>query len=301
MLHNIERAIQKTIQRVYRGVPEPQSVEDPTWAKFTEVAFTRFGFIIKYFQSRNPRVVSFTKTRLLFGIEEDLNKIDILTKFEEVYLRFIDGVGGFHIVEALERELGRTVSLTDVMEWSVGVDVNTVSDELQRNIHILWEGGYPRSRGQIWDCQFNEEMNQTEMTTYQQFLFEAPHHMSTLYHVVKGERVQSLSSYMEFLVKEYLRYIADPQFKFPTVKMIAKQLGLHGNFLPELRRAESAVVDCAKKYLQTSLKTKKVIEDFGVRKTAGKKMRNRFRLAMKREKKKEKKREKRRLARRNQS
>lgn len=293
MLHNIERAIQKTIQRVYRGVPEPQSVDDPTWAKFTEVAFTRFGFIIKYYQARNPRVVSFTKTRSLFGIGENLDKIEILTKFEELYLRFIDGVGGFHIVEALERELNRAVSLTDVMEWSVGVDFNTCCDELQRNIHTLWEGGYPRSRGQIWDSQFNEEMNQTEMTTYQSFLFEAPGYFNTLYHVLKGERPQSLSSYMEILVKEYLRYIADPQFKFPTVKMIAKQLGLHGNFLPELRRAESAVVDCAKKYLQTSLKTKKVIEDFGVRKTAGKKMRNRFRLAMKREK--------RRLARRNQS
>lgn len=69
---------------------------------------------------------------------------------------------------------------------------------------------------------------------------------------------------MILLHKEYLRFLEGNKYHFPSLELIAKQLGLHRNYLPELKRIKSDLVDRAKEYLKVSLKNEKKIKKFKV-------------------------------------
>ncbi|KAI5949815.1 hypothetical protein KGF57_004638 [Candida theae] len=275
MSQSIKKKVSDKIEKTYSGLPIPQGLDDPCWISYVVVALRKFRHILQYFNSETIESVTFTRSKRIFKIEEKEDKKEYLKLLGELLLEFFNELGNLHAVDHVRSLAGKQVTILDIFDWITGVDYKSCVPEIERTVEKLWSSKFPTSRDDIVSLMYSEETQECELNEMHSFFHGAPMYMVMTYHVVKDEKPKRLHRYMDVLYHEYLLFLADSKYRYPTLRVILKRIGLHHNYIPELGRVKNEGVEIAKEYLRKSLRNK-VIKPNAERKASEKKMKKKY-------------------------
>lgn len=278
----IDNKILQKIEKTYSKLALPQGVEDPCWLAYVRVTTKKFGAILQYYNYLNVNTVTFTKCSRIFNIEEEENKEDYLQAFQRLLLRFFNELNGLNAVDHAKTHLERTVTILDFLDWITGVDYKSCMPQIELMIQKIWKTSLPKSRDEIRNLLFDGKTY--SLNECLSFLFSAPTYMKLIYHILEDEKKRRLPKYVHLMYSEYIQYLADCDYKYPSMGDILERIRLPRKYIPELGRVQNDAVETTRAYLRKSLRNKK-IEPVAQRKASEKKMKKSFQKLKKRTRK----------------